>query len=159
MARKKEPGEAYWKLIESAFDEVSIYDGPEVFLAQFRVLKPAVGNLLAAHWCQSEVCNGGFHQFFSNATGVLAPEALAAFEEIGVKEWVAPLRKSMEWFGSSYPRDRAHRHETLPRPVKGQKLKEWDPFYEADERFYAWLKKGEFMWEEAADAYAKHTAA
>jgi len=73
------PGERYWRLIKPFSRELSIYDGPEVFLYQFRQLPPEVGHLLAAHRCQSEVRNGGFHQFFSNSTGVLAPEALAAF--------------------------------------------------------------------------------
>ncbi|WP_369973953.1 DUF4375 domain-containing protein [Polaromonas sp. SP1] len=31
-------------------------------------------HLFAVHWCQSEICNGGFMQFFANSTGVLAPE-------------------------------------------------------------------------------------
>lgn len=65
----------------------SWYEGPEEFVRQFRRVRPEVGHLYAAHWCQSEVRNGGFHQFFSNTTGLLAPEALEGFRAIGAVEW------------------------------------------------------------------------
>ena len=72
------PPDSYWRLLEPIWDSVSIYDGPKTFLRQYRRLPRAVGHLFAAHWCQSEICNGGFHQFFGNSTGVLAPEAMEA---------------------------------------------------------------------------------
>jgi hypothetical protein len=158
MARKKKPGDVYWKLIDSAFDAVSIYDGPTVFAEQFGMLKPEIGHLLAAHWCQSEVCNGGFHQFFTNSTGVLAPEALVGFQAIGIPEWAALLRSAMDVFGVEYPRDRDQRHSLMPQP-EGERRAEWDLFHELDERFYEYLGRGEFMWEEAADAYASRSTA
>ena len=157
--KKKEPGDLYWTVISSAFDAVSIYDGPSVFAQQYGQLKPEVGHLLAAHWCQSEVRNGGFHQFFSNSTGVLAPEALAGLQAIGIPEWVSLLREAMSFFGPTYPCDQDQRQNLLPRRVKGQKREEWDPFCRLDERFYEHLKQDEFMWEGIADAYAVRSAA
>lgn len=156
MERKNIPGDLYWERIDSAIVSVSIYDGPSTFAEQFGKLKPEIGHLLAAHWCQSEVCNGGFHQFFSNSTGVLAPEALAGFEAIGIPEWAALLFSAMKVFGSDYPRDRDQRNVLLTQP-DGRRREEWDPFYELDERFYEAPVKDGFMWEEAADAYAQRS--
>lgn len=158
MSHKTKPGDQYWTLIDSAFDSVSIYEGPLVFSEQFSKLRPQVGHLLAAHWCQSEVCNGGFHQFFSNSTGVLAPEALEGFEAIGLTEWALLLRSAMNLLGSVYPRSCAQRQGLLPQPIEGKERDEWDTFYELDERFYSYLLQDNQMWEQAADAYAVRNA-
>jgi hypothetical protein len=53
----------YWSVMEPAFEAVSIYDGHRVYAEQVAKFPPHVRNLLAAHWCQSEVCNGGLNQF------------------------------------------------------------------------------------------------
>lgn len=158
MSAKKQD-EGYWSLIEEPFEVVSIYYGPRKFLQAYSKLKPQVGHLLAAHWCQSEVCNGGFHQFFGNSTGVLAPEAVEGFAAIGIPEWSALLEEAMAFFGPSYPRESAAREKRLPKPVHGKKRGEWDPFFGLDEKFYAWLRANEGKWEEAADAYARNAAA
>lgn len=153
----------YWDLVEPAFDAVDIYKSPEVFLAQFRPLAPETGHLLAAHWCQSEVCNGGFQQFFANSTGVLAPEALQAFDAIGLTEWAGLLREAMAFFGADYPRLRKLREQRLSADQKladqaGQG-RDWDPFRALDDRFFAWLGPNGDAWEQAADAYALRAAA
>ena len=59
----KRPGERYWAAVVPILDSISIYDGPEIFLSQFTSVQIGPGHLFAAHWCQSEICNGGFHQF------------------------------------------------------------------------------------------------
>ena len=71
----------YFDLIEPIWEQVSIYDGEAVFLRQFGAIAERQKHVLAAHWCQSEVCNGGFLQFFHNSTGVLCPEAVTGFSE------------------------------------------------------------------------------
>jgi hypothetical protein len=68
-------GEAYWALVEPYWDGVDIYEGPGRFLDDFKAVPARSAHLLAAHWCQSEVINGGFDQFFYNSTGVLAPDS------------------------------------------------------------------------------------
>jgi hypothetical protein len=141
----------HWELLEAAFEAVDIYAEPQLFVEQFRRLSTKVGNLLAAHWCQSEVCNGGFLQFFRNSTGVLAPEAVAGFKAIGLAEWAALVEKAMSYFGSAYPRDREERAKLLPRPAEGQRRDDWDPFHELDRKFYEPLR---ISWEQSADAYA-----
>jgi hypothetical protein len=158
MESNPKPGEYYWRLVEPVWGEISIYDGPGEFLRQFRRVRPEVGRLFAAHWCQSEVRNGGFHQFFSNATGVLAPEALAAFRSMGLEEWASLLKEAMRFFGDPYPRDREERWELLAK-VPGDRREDWDPFYGLDDRFYAWLRDDQDRWERAADSYAnRHDA-
>jgi hypothetical protein len=78
------PGDRYSSAIEPYWREVSIYDGPSVLARDLGRVPEAIGHLLSAHWCYSEVCNGGFHQFFYNPTGVLAPEAVTGFRAIGM---------------------------------------------------------------------------
>ena len=66
-----------WSLVEPIWLPLNrSWDDAEEFVRRFRGVRPEAGHLYAAHWCQSEVCNGGFDQFFSNTTGLLAPEAL-----------------------------------------------------------------------------------
>jgi hypothetical protein len=153
MANAEQLSDGYWSLVEPVWRSISIYAGPEDFLRQFRAVRPEVGHLFAAHWCQSEVRNGGLHQFFSNPTGVLAPEALEGFSAIGLAEWAGILAEAVRFFGSPYPREQAARQELLVRH-RGRR-QEWDPFYQLDERFYAWLHAEPDRWERAADRYAE----
>jgi hypothetical protein len=149
----------YEALIEPAFESVNICAEPDEFVRQFSSLRPTVGHVFAAHWCQGEVCNGGFHQFFFNSAGVLAPEALRAFKELGLVEWADLLDAAMRLLGTPYPRQLQARHAVLPMPSRrGQKRGEWDPFTELDNRFYAWLTPDSFRWEKVANAYAEAAA-
>ena len=152
MAKDRDAGIDYWSLIEPVWLKLnrSWDDGPEEFVRRFRSVGPEIGHLYAAHWCQSEVCNGGLHQFFSNTTGLLAPEALAGFRAIGATDWAKILAEAMKHFGESYPRDRKQRVAFLPVP-HGRAGKEWDPFFRLDERFFKWTAK----WEIAANRYAE----
>jgi Domain of unknown function (DUF4375) len=154
------PGERYWSLIEPYWRPLNRTwdEGPDEFLAKFAAVPPVVGNLYAAHWCQSEVCNGGLLQFFSNSTGLLAPEALNAFRVIGIDQWANILMKAMEFFGTPYPRDRAARRALLPRS-DGRKRADWDPFCALDKQFYEWLHAERHRWLRVADAYAERGTA
>lgn len=142
----------YWTLVEPVWLPLnqSWDDGPEKFVRRFRSVRGEVGHLYAAHWCQSEVCNGGFHQFFSNTTGLLAPEALDGYRAIGAVKWAEILAEAMKHFGTPYPRDRDDREAFLPMRQRGPR-EEWDLFYQLDERFYEWADN----WEDAANAYAE----
>jgi hypothetical protein len=77
-----QPGEQYWNAIDPIWDDIDI-DTSESFQRTFQNVPRKLGLLYAAHFCQSEVCNGGFTQFFRNSTGVLAPEAIEGFAAIG----------------------------------------------------------------------------
>jgi hypothetical protein len=140
----------YWTLVEPIWLPLnrSWDEGPEKFVRRFRRVRPEAGNLYAAHWCQSEVRNGGFHQFFSNTTGLLAPEALEAFRAIGAVEWAEILAEAMKYFGTPYPRNRDEREEFLSmRQSRGRENR----FCELDKRFYEWVDH----WKGAANAYAE----
>ena len=53
----------------------------------------------------------------ANNTGVLAPEAVTAFEQLGMPKTANMLRASIQFFGTLYPRDRVIREQRIPRAV------------------------------------------
>jgi hypothetical protein len=120
----------YWALVEPFWARVNIYDGPKAFQRSFSGLPPAIRTLVAAHWCESEVSNGGLHQFFSNPTGVLAPEAKAAFKDLGVLDLADILSEAMTHLGRPYPRHLSRRNARLAR------LQAEAVFEPLDRRFY-----------------------
>jgi hypothetical protein len=137
----------YLRILEPMWNSVRLDQGTREFRKQFRAFRPEFGHLFAAVWCSSEIENGGFHQFFYNSTGILAPEAVDGFGAIGLKGCARPLCRAMRFFGESYPRDRARRLKRLPKR-SGESRKEWDPFFDLDEAFYTAFD------EELIDEYA-----
>jgi hypothetical protein len=131
--------------------EVSIYEGPEVFLGGFARLSERQQVFFATGWLSSEVCNGGFHQFFTNATGVLAPEALAGFRRAGANALADIVERALLMLGEPYPRDQGEREQRLEDLVieledsmsedeAVERRGEWDPFGILNEAFYAALR-------------------
>lgn len=153
MAELHRPGSLYWKKLEPIADSVSIYDGPEIFLQQFSTIPTALGNLLAAHWCHSEITNGGFFQFFHNSTGVLAPEAAEAFKALGLDGCARVIEKAMAYLGMPYPREREKRL-TILAGTKSDREPGKDLFQELDNEFYSLLPWQDDTFENAADRYA-----
>ena len=92
--------ELAWRVIEPAYEAVSIYDGPEALAGQLRPLTGGQRALLALHWCVSETMNGGFDQFFTSPGGLLADEARGALERIGVPEAASLLDQARGLFAS-----------------------------------------------------------
>lgn len=145
--------DGYWTLIEEAFDKVSVHDGHAVFAKQAHEYPEHVRHLLAAHWCQSEVCNGGFNQFFGNSTGVLAQETVLGFRAIGLGEVAAHVQKGVDRFGNQYPTDRSARLRKLKGGLFSRKIDCSD----LDDRFYELLEQaGGF--DERANSYAEQCA-
>jgi Domain of unknown function (DUF4375) len=145
----------YWSVVEPYWESVDVYAEPDDFVDTFGAVPRHAGLLLAAHWCQSEVRNGGFHQFFTNPTGVLAPEAYNGFVALGRSDLAELLRSAMSFFGSDYPRQRDARCQSLSART-GTTRKDWDPFFSTDDQFYACLRQQTF--EDSADAYATSNA-
>jgi len=150
---------SYWDHIEPFWESVSIYDGPEEFLLGFTEMPEHAAHLLAVHWCASEVRNGGFHQFFFNSTGVLAPEAVTGFRAIAMPRAGAILGAAMASFGEPYPRDREERQDALAALVafdpETTTDDDWDnPFTELDRRFYDVLGRENGGLDQAAGLYA-----
>jgi hypothetical protein len=108
-----EPIQSYWDLIEPVWDGINIYDGEASFLESIQPISSPFVLLYAAHFCQSEVCNGGFLQFFWNNTGVLFPEAIEGFKLIGMPQLASVLETAGTPLGSPYPRDREARWDAL----------------------------------------------
>jgi hypothetical protein len=152
MKDDRRPGDMYWSAIEPFWEKISIYDGPSVFLNQLSGVKREIGLLFAAHWCQSEVCNGGFHQFFFNSTGVLAPEAVEGFEAIGMPICASLVEEAMSFFGETYPRERERRIQALDR-YERQNPEEWDPFRSIDDQFFEELDNENGGFARAADRF------
>jgi hypothetical protein len=144
-------GEKYWSVVEPIWEAIEIYDGPDVFLKTFKQAGREAGILFAAHFCQSEVCNGGFRQFFSNSTGVLAPEAVEGFNAVGQTEIAGIISEAMSVLGSAYLRDRASRRTALDRLAP-------DSFENLDEKFLALIDTENGGFTVAADNYAAHLA-
>ncbi|MFN3806191.1 DUF4375 domain-containing protein [Asticcacaulis sp.] len=109
----------YWRLIEPYWENVSIYDGYDVFRKAFDTLPESSQHLFAAHWAQSEIYNGGFDQFFDNSTGVLALEATEGFKALGMPKIAALLKHSVDRLGETYPHDREERQEKLESLSEG----------------------------------------
>ena len=150
------PGETYWRALEPFCDSVSIYDGPAVFQQQFSTIPSHIGVLLAAHWLDSEVNNGGFEQLFFNSTGVLVPEARAAFEALNLRDAAAVIEEAMSVFGPDYPRDRAQR-VTMLEALLAASRRQSNPFTALDDRYYDLVPSERF--ESAADSYASRNVA
>ena len=141
------PGDLYWGLVEPVWEEIEIYEGPEEFARTFaRVSRPA-GLLFAAHFCQSEVCNGGFDQFFSNSTGVLAPEAIEGFKTIGQDVVAEIIQEACSLFGEPFPRERSLRQGKL-KAIDSELLDS------LDQKFYGIIHSENGGFEAAADNYA-----
>jgi hypothetical protein len=151
MSNAERPGSRYWKLIEPFWIPLneSWDDDPRAFLALFRQVPVAVGHLYASHWCQSEVSNGGLHQFFYNTTGLLAPEALAGFRAVGLHECADVMAEAIGYFGPRYPRERSLRLRRLPETIDQRATR--DVFVALDERFY---DAEADRWYRVADIYA-----
>ena len=141
----------YWALVEPHWYRVSIYDGPDIFLREFKETPEPSRHLLAAHWCQSEVRNGGFDQFFFNNTGVLAPEAVEGFQTIGLHGMASVVQRAMDLLGPEYPRVRETRNEILDAL---QEASNSAPFDSLDQEFFKLVEKENGGWDEAADKYA-----
>jgi Domain of unknown function (DUF4375) len=148
------PGELYKATLAPIWDRIPIYDDPNSILKALAATPKPQALLFAAHWCQSEVCNGGLHQFFYNSTGILAPEAEAAFRFIGLPVAADALASAVRMFGPDYPRARELRLSRLRTLERlGDSRPEWDPFFDLDEVFYS--VAGPPAFETCADSFVR----
>ena len=138
----------YWDIVGALWDAIDIYEGPRVFRQTYNSVPRESGLIFAAHFCQSEVCNGGFEQFFWNPAGVLAPEAVEGFREIGLPQLSALIVAAMELLGPPYPRDRGERKSRLSGVPQGA-------FDSLDETFFALIKLEKGGFKAAADCYVE----
>jgi hypothetical protein len=83
----------------------------------------------------SEVCNGGFRQFYWNSTGILTPEALQAYQDLGMPRTAEIIQKSMGWFPVPYSRNRDARIALLEKH-EAEHGEDHSPFADLDDSFY-----------------------
>jgi hypothetical protein len=160
-----EPGEKYWAVIEPYWGAISI-DSAEEFERTFNQIPRSVGLLYAAHFCQSEVCNGGFIQFFWNSTGVLGPEAIEGFKAIGQVRIADVVGRAIALLGFPYSRNRVDRRSALARlaeetgdqsvrPAEQFIYKNVKSFRPMETEFYSLIRSESGGFEAAADRYAE----
>jgi hypothetical protein len=137
---------SYWRLIEPIWDKIDI-DGVSVFLGSYARAPRQAALLYAAHFCQSEICNGGFYQLFHNSTGVLVPEAIEGFRTIGQSKIAGIVGTAASLLGSPYPRDRDMRRSVLTALDRNR-------FAALDNEFYSLITDENGGFENAADRYA-----
>jgi hypothetical protein len=138
--------QGYWRLVDPVWDQIDIYSGADVFLRTHTAAEKNAGLLFAAHFAQSEICNGGFYQLFSNSTGVLAPEAAEGFQTIGMAATAETVRTAMRLLGEDYPRERGERQNVLAG-VNRQALDE------LDKKFFALIKTENGGFTQSADKF------
>src|SRR5262245_50983257 len=119
-------GEKYWGIVGPVSQIIDVYHGPQVFLETFHRVRKELGCLYAAQFCQDEVFNGGFHLFFCNSSGMLAPEAVEGFDAIGQPQIANLVRNAMATLGFPYARERQARQAILKSlsDVSRQRLEE-----------------------------------
>jgi hypothetical protein len=150
--------ETYWKLVEPIWKVIDIYSGAETFMKTFSAVRREVGLLYAAHWCQSEVCNGGLLQFFGNSTGVLAPEAVEGFRALGQPRLADLLVQAMGLLGQPYERERSRRNDLLdllPDDVYDRIAR---PHGDFNEKFFELIYSESGGFQVAANGYAQTVA-
>ena len=103
------------EIIDPVWWTGNIYDGAAAYKASLRGFSQNQIRIFALCWYTAEVSNGGHHQFFSNSTGIVWPEALSALEAIGSHDGAAILREAIDRLGGTPPRDREARNDLLDR--------------------------------------------
>jgi hypothetical protein len=105
----------YSSKIQHLFGKVNIYDGVSSFFESVEDVPHPLLLLYAAHFCLSELHNGGFLQLFWNSTGVLVPEAVDGYTAIGMPKLAAIFASAAAHLGSPFPRGRQQRWDALLR--------------------------------------------
>lgn len=125
--------------MEPVWNEQCLSEDPTVFMDWFDCLSETQKVLFPTHWLCAEVYNGGFHQYFSNPTGLHAPEAALGFRALGLSDIAEIVETAMSVFGNDYPRDRETR-EAFLESLEGDDISEWNPFFKLDDVFYEAIK-------------------
>ena len=85
----------------------------EIYFEEMTIQEKVV---FAVSWLQTEVGNGGFHQYFSNGTGSIASDTLIQLKRIGADAIAGILQRALTVFPDSLPaRDSDTRNAQLER--------------------------------------------
>ena len=150
--------EPYWDFVGPVWDQIDIYSGEDAFTKSFLKARREVGLLYAAFWCQSEVCNGGLLQFFGNPTGVLAPEAVEGFRDIGQPQVSDLLADAMALLGLPYERDHERRNQLLDLLPDDTYDRIARPYGDLNQKFFELIASESGGFDAAANEYARRIA-
>jgi hypothetical protein len=125
----------YSSKIKDLYEVVKIYDDVPTFLESTKDVPHSVLLLYAAHFCLSEVHNGGFLQLFWNSTGVLVPEAIDGYRALGMPKLAGIFTSAATYLGSPYPREREERWDALLK-ASGRTEDELTTIFQRAEAFY-----------------------
>jgi hypothetical protein len=92
------------RVMETMWHSFDIDVPPSKFIKTWQRCRAEERNLYAISLCEAEVCNGGFHQFFSNQSVILAPETVEGYKTVGLKPYADLVKETMAFFGDPYPR-------------------------------------------------------
>lgn len=117
-----------FKIIEPLWDSINIYDGEKEYkddLNRFNIEQQYVFAIL---WYNSEVCNGGHYQFYSNSTGIVWEEALLGFQAMNFQQACEIFNESVRRLKGKPDKDRTKRENQLDEIN--------DDLDDLDERYY-----------------------
>lgn len=106
--KEMDEGDLAWAVIEPLWAAVDFSKGGGFVTETLSGATEGQRLLFAVDWCQKEVRNGGFEQFFINSAGMLWKDALAGFLAIGAKDYAVLLEKAL----SIFPNGEAHVSKT-----------------------------------------------
>lgn len=135
--QKLEDDKLVWLTIDKIWKWADFYEAYAPFKEQMAELTKGQRAIYATTWCDAEVDNGGFHQFFSNSTGMLGPETVEGFRLIGMEDSAKAVEAVIAWAKfDPYPRERKERQTRMPDYDSNKK--KWndefsDQFYAANE--------------------------
>jgi len=119
--------------IDRLWDACDIYSDRAALRSVLDLATPGQIAVYAIFWTHAEVSNGGFHQYFHNATGILAPEALDGLRRIGALRFAELLERAMRRFPrGAPPTDNARRRDDLDSITDGAFRGLDEAFFELD---------------------------
>ena len=129
-----DPAQVVWDVIEPMWDELGTpYEQDDRLQSAATAGQRA---LYALHWTNSEVCNGGFHQYFANPTGMLTAEAIAGAYLVGAAGYGEAIERAASVFGPSVPPTQDERQGRLARLT----VDETQLLNASDEKWYELLQ-------------------
>ncbi|MFA4985345.1 MAG: DUF4375 domain-containing protein [Candidatus Brocadiia bacterium] len=149
-----EAGELFWQRIDPYWNLVVFHDTEESYLTTIRKMPPAAVLLTTAYLCYTEVCNGGYTQYFVNSSGLGALEAIQGFRDIGMERWAELTAKAVKYFGEPYPRMCEDRWKKMGiKDNRDPAQINWKLFEDLDNQFFAAMEGDHDMFDRLVDKY------
>ena len=134
-------GDLAWAVIEPMWDDLEFSDGYKQVMEFLSSVTQGQSALISLDWCQKEVRNGGFEQFFMNSTGMLSEKALAGFRLIGAECYAELLEQALSCFpDGKAPSSASGRTKILRSIPKEDRNALFDPL---EIKFYSLLNSPE----------------